>query len=183
LRPFKHFAEHCRDARQRRFMRHGGPHHGFGRGGRLARFLEHGDLRILVLHLISEAPRHGYDLIKEVEDLTGGAYVPSPGVIYPTLTMLEELGQAASTTEGTKKLYSITEAGRAALAESKPVLDALLGRLDQMPPRENALPVLRAMENLKTALRLKASGRTVQAELLRRIADLLDETTRKIEDL
>lgn len=187
MRIFKHLSEHVSHHHgegHRRFMRGEEHHHRhFGRGGRVARFLEHGDLRLLVLHLIGEAPRHGYELIKAVEDLTGGAYAPSPGVIYPTLTMLEELGQAEATTEGTKKLYSITDAGRAALAESKPVLDTILARLaGSTGGREHAIPVFRAMENVKTALRMKLGGRAASAESLRRIADALDELARKIED-
>jgi DNA-binding PadR family transcriptional regulator len=166
----------------RRFMRGEGHHRHFGRGGRVARFLEHGDLRLLVLHLIAQEPRHGYDLIKAIEDLTGGAYAPSPGVIYPTLTMLEELGQAEATTEGSKKLYTITEAGRAALAENQATIDTILARLAGSTGRENALPVLRAMENVKTALRLKLGARAASSESLRRIADALDELARKIED-
>lgn len=190
MRIFKQMGEHARhhgeggrgECGHRRFMRGEGRHGHFGRGGRVARFLEHGDLRLLVLHLIGEAPRHGYDLIKAIEDLTGGAYAPSPGVIYPTLTMLEELGQAEATVEGTKKLYSITEAGRTAIAENKPLVDTILARLSGSSGRESAMPVLRAMENVKTALRLKLGGRAASAESLRRIADALDELARKIED-
>lgn len=167
----------------RRFMRGEGHHRHFGRGGRAGRFLEHGDLRLLVLHLISQEPRHGYELIKAIEDLTGGAYAPSPGVIYPTLTMLEELGQAEATAEGSKKLYSITGSGRAALAEDQAVVDAILARLAGSPGRQAALPVMRAMENVKTALRLRLGGRDASPETLRRIADTLDEAARKIEEL
>jgi DNA-binding PadR family transcriptional regulator len=190
MRLFKHMSDGAHASRHhgdgcghRRFMRGEGHHRHFGRGGRVARYLEHGDLRLLVLHLIGEAPRHGYELIKAVEDLTGGAYAPSPGVIYPTLTMLEELGQAEATAEGTKKLYSITDAGRAALAENKPLLDTILARLaGSTGGRESAMPVLRAMENVKTALRMKLGGRAASAESLRRIADALDELARKIEE-
>jgi DNA-binding PadR family transcriptional regulator len=193
MRIFKHLNEGGRSGRRhaegegcghRRFMRGGEGHHHrhFGRGGRVARFLEHGDLRLLVLHLIGQEPRHGYELIKAVEDLTGGAYAPSPGVIYPTLTMLEELGQAVAATEGTKKLYSITDAGRAALAESQHLVDTILARLAGGTGRENAMPVFRAMENVKTALRMKLGGRAATGETLRRIADALDELARKIEE-
>ena len=188
MRHFKHLNQHkhCTsqggDHGQRRFMRGPGHHHGFGRGGRAGRFLEHGDLRLLVLHLISQEPRHGYDLIKAIEDLTGGAYAPSPGVIYPTLTMLEELGQAAATAEGAKKLYGITSAGQAALAEAQPLADTILARLAGTTGRESAMPVMRAMENVKTALRMKLGGRASTAETLRRIADALDDLARRIED-
>ena len=184
MRFFKHLHEHNHgeDRGHRRFMRGGHHHPHFGRGGRAARFLEHGDLRLLVLHLINQEPRHGYELIKAVEDLTGGAYAPSPGVIYPTLTMLEELGQAEATAEGSKKLYSITDAGRAALAENQALVDTLLARLAGSTGRESAMPVFRAMENVKTALRMKLGGRAASAETLRRIADALDDLARKIED-
>jgi len=188
MRIFKYLNEraahpHGEGYGHRRFMRgEAHQHRHFGRGGRVARFLEHGDLRLLVLHLIGEAPRHGYELIKAVEDLTGGAYAPSPGVIYPTLTMLEELGQAVAATEGSKKLYSITDAGRAVLAGNKPLVDSILARLAGGGGREHAVPVLRAMENVRTALRLKLGGRAASAESLRRIADALDELARKIED-
>ncbi len=154
-----------------------------GRGGRLARFLEHGDLRLLVLHLIAEKPRHGYEIIKAVEDLASGAYTPSPGVIYPTLTLLEELGQVASTEVGARKCYAITEAGAAHLAENQTGVNELLARIAAAQPREVPAPVIRAMENLRTALRLKAQARDIKTELFRKIADVLDAAARQIEDL
>jgi DNA-binding PadR family transcriptional regulator len=170
---------------ERRFAR--GPHERgeqrFGRGGRLARLLEHGDLRLLVLHLINEKPRHGYEIIKAIEDLAGGAYAPSPGVIYPTLTLLEELGQVASTTEGSRKSFAITEAGLQALAGQRDEVQAIMARIAAAQPREAALPVLRAMENVKTALRLKLGAQTLSPEHTRAIADILDGAARKIEDL
>jgi len=182
------FHRHRGEGETRRFVRpqhheHGPHSHRFGRGGRLARFLEHGDLRLLVLHLIQEKPRHGYEIIKAVEDLTGGAYAPSPGVIYPTLTMLEELGQLTATTEGARKSYEITAAGAEVLDKEAPALAGLLARLSATQGREGAAPVIRAMENLRTALRLKFQTRETAAELVRKVADLLDEAARKIEDL
>jgi DNA-binding PadR family transcriptional regulator len=163
----------------RRFAQGGG----FGRrGGRLGRFLEHGDLRLLVLDLLNQQPRHGYDIIKAIETLTGGAYAPSPGVIYPTLTLLEELGQAEASAEGAKKCYHITDAGRTALAENQAGLAAIHARLQNTPGRAAALPVLRAMENLKTALRLKLGQGASTAETVRHIADILDSAARKIEE-
>src|SRR3954467_15601285 len=90
--------------------------HGRHRGGRIGRFLEHGDLRFLVLALLAEQPRHGYELIKELEDRTGGAYRPSPGVIYPTLALLEDEGFIApSAGDSARKLFEVTDAGREAL--------------------------------------------------------------------
>ena len=76
-----------------------------------------GDLRFVVLQLISDKPSHGYEIIKSIEERLGGTYAPSPGIVYPMLTMLEEMGWASSVTEGTRKLYSITDEGSKALAE------------------------------------------------------------------
>jgi len=136
-----------------------------------------------MLHLINEKPRHGYEIIKAIEELAGGAYAPSPGVIYPTLTLLEEMGQIASTAEGARKSYSITAAGGEALAASQDVVQAILSRIAASQPREAALPVIRAMENLRTVLRLKLAAGTIQAEIIRKIADRLDEVTRAIEEM
>ena len=167
---------------RRRFMRfeRGGWHH--GPGGRRGRRLEHGDLRLLTLSLINEAPRHGYELIKAIEDLTGGAYAPSPGVIYPTLTMLEELGQISVVPEGTKRLFSITESGRAVLNESRDAVDAMLGRLSQGPAREAIMPVKRAMENLRMALRMKFSD-SADPEIFRKVTNMIDDLVRQIETM
>jgi DNA-binding PadR family transcriptional regulator len=110
-------------------------HFGFGGGGpggfgfRAGRKLSASDLQLLLLHLLGKEPRHGYELIKAVEELSSGFYVPSPGVIYPALTYLEELGDAASTVEGTRKRYQLTDAGRARLearaADVKDLLEQL----------------------------------------------------------
>ncbi len=181
MRPIHQFKSMLADGMRhdRRFMR---MERGMGRrgGGRL---LEQGNLRVLVLHLINETPRHGYELIKAVEDLTGGAYAPSPGVIYPTLTMLEELGQISATTDGAKRLFSITDAGKEALEQARPVLELMLARLSAGPTRDAVMPVRRAMENLKMALRMKLGNRTSDAETMRKATDLIDELVRKIEAL
>ncbi|HEY6255926.1 MAG TPA: PadR family transcriptional regulator [Xanthobacteraceae bacterium] len=118
---------------------HFGP--GFGRGGRhkggdlgggdfmrARRMLAQGDLRLIALALIAEQPRHGYEIIKLLEDKTAGWYSPSPGIVYPTLTYLEEAGYVTAQTEGAKKLYSITPPGRAHLDENRDFVDAVLNR-------------------------------------------------------
>lgn len=104
----------------------GGGDDGFGPRGRS---LGQGHIRLLVLALIETEPRHGYDLIKQIEEMSGGAYAPSPGVIYPTLTLLEEAGYAETSSEGNKKLYSITEEGKAHLAENRKHADKIVERL------------------------------------------------------
>jgi DNA-binding PadR family transcriptional regulator len=153
-----------------------------GPGGRLARLLEHGDLRMLILHLINEKPRHGYEIIKAIEDLAGGAYAPSPGVVYPTLTMLEELGQITATEEGSRKSYAITSAGAETLAADQEAVNAILARIASAGPRENALPILRAMENLGNVLRIKVRTKATSPEVVSKIVDTLDAIARKIEE-
>jgi DNA-binding PadR family transcriptional regulator len=184
MRPQHFFRAMLQDSQpcSRHFMRFERGHRRHGTGGR-GRLLEHGDLRLLVLHLIDQTPRHGYELIKAIEDLTGGTYAPSPGVIYPTLTMLEELGHVSAETDGSKRLFSITEAGKAALEQARPAMEAMLGRLSEAPSQDSVLPVRRAMENLKTALRMKLGSREASPEAMRKATDMIDELVRKIEEL
>ncbi|WP_420135661.1 PadR family transcriptional regulator [Rhodopseudomonas sp.] len=112
-----------------RWARRGG---GRGMGGevsRAGRMLAQGDLKLIALALIAEQPRHGYDIIKVIEERTAGWYAPSPGVVYPTLTFLEETGQVIAQPEGAKKLYVITDDGRDQLAASRALADAVFERL------------------------------------------------------
>jgi DNA-binding PadR family transcriptional regulator len=116
-----------------------GGRHGKGGGAgdfvRAGRMLAHGDLRLIALALIAEQPRHGYEIIKVLEDKTAGWYSPSPGIVYPTLTYLEEAGYLTSQQDGAKKLYSITEEGRAHLDENRDFIDAVLSRLAKVGER------------------------------------------------
>jgi DNA-binding PadR family transcriptional regulator len=106
--------------------RHGADGGDFMRAGRL---LAQGDLRLIALALIAEQPRHGYDIIKQLEEKTSGWYSPSPGIVYPTLTYLEEVGHLTSQAEGARTLYAITDEGRAYLKENREVIDAVMSRL------------------------------------------------------
>jgi DNA-binding PadR family transcriptional regulator len=126
--------------RRRRFGGHGFGGYGFGRHGRgdgemgpedlrAGRMLAQGDLRLIALALIAEEPRHGYEIIKLVEEKTADWYSPSPGIVYPTLTYLEEAGYVTASSEGAKKLYTITEEGRAYLAEHRDLADVVFKRL------------------------------------------------------
>ncbi|WP_117193788.1 PadR family transcriptional regulator [Rhizobium terrae] len=133
------------------FAARGGPFGGgFGRGfggrgggrgfgddgdGRIGRFLLQGDLRLLVLALIEKEPRHGYEIIKHIEDLTYGFYAPSPGVVYPTLTYLEEAGYVTAEADGNKKRYVITEEGRKYLDENRSFAATILDRLSMIAER------------------------------------------------
>lgn len=105
---------------------------GFGDSFRIGRMLASGDLRLVALYFIEQQPRHGYDLIKAIEERTGGIYVPSPGVVYPALTFLEEAGYVTSSAEGNKRLYTITDEGKAHLADNRDAVDATLAHFSKL---------------------------------------------------
>jgi DNA-binding PadR family transcriptional regulator len=130
--------------RRGRFFGFGGRHGDFrggpdGMGGdemmRARRMLAQGDLRLLALALIAQAPRHGYEIIKLVEEKTGDWYSPSPGIVYPTLTYLEEAGYVTASAEGSKKLYTITEEGKAYLEANRDIIKVVLDRLEAIGER------------------------------------------------
>lgn len=113
---------------------------GPGRGGgggefRIGRMLAQGDLKLIALALIEQQPRHGYDIIKALEERTAGLYAPSPGVVYPTLTYLEEVGHVTSQAEGVKRLYTITPEGGVFLDENRAFAEAVLDRLSALGAR------------------------------------------------
>ncbi|SDG44411.1 MULTISPECIES: PadR family transcriptional regulator [Thalassobaculum] len=155
------------------------------RGGRRSgRLFDHGELRYVVLALIAEQPRHGYEIIKEIEDRVAGTYTPSPGVIYPTLTLLEELGHATVTEDGGKKRYAITEEGTAFLEGNRPATDAAMARMDAFAAEAGRGPdpqVVRAMENLKLAMRLRMGRGPLSEEQARTVAAALDAAALAVE--
>ena len=109
---------------------------GFGGGAfRVGKMLADGDLRVIVLALLVEAPRHGYDIIKALEEKSSGIYSPSPGVVYPTLTYLEEVGYVSATSEGNKKVYAITDTGRTHLEENRELADMVLDGIEKFGRR------------------------------------------------
>jgi DNA-binding PadR family transcriptional regulator len=139
---------HWAAGRHRRHGRFGfGGRHGMGsfgdRGGedtmRARRMLAQGDLRLIALALIAQAPRHGYEIIKLLEEKTADWYSPSPGIVYPTLTYLEEAGYVTAAVEGSKKLYTITAEGRAYLQSNRKLVDVILERLATVGERINRL--------------------------------------------
>jgi DNA-binding PadR family transcriptional regulator len=156
--------------------------HGRGRGKRL---FGHGDIRFVLLSLLSEKPSYGYELIKAIEERLSGAYVPSPGLVYPTLTLLEEMGYISTETSGEgKKLHSVTPQGKAFLKVSKPVVEKIFDRMSvaaECHKRSENPQLVRAIENLKLALKLKSSAGELTQEQIRTIASTLDEAARTIE--
>jgi DNA-binding PadR family transcriptional regulator len=185
---------HSRRDHSQRFVRREDRHedlrleheiHGRRGRSRLGRFFAHGDLRLVILHLIAERPRHGYEIIKAIEEQVGGAYSPSPGVVYPTLTMLEELGHATvSPGDGAKKLYEITAQGRSYLDAYRPALDELLARMREAGRVHGGGPapqIVRAMENLKLALRLRLSRGPLSDEQNSAVAAAIDAAAVSVE--
>lgn len=155
-----------------------------GRGGRIGRLLEHGDLRFVLLALIEEQPRHGYELIKALEERTGGAYRPSPGVVYPTLSLLEDEGFIRpASAESARKLYEITDEGRAALDANRPAVDAVFRRMNEAAERSGATGprIGRAMANLGMALQQRLSDPALTPEALDKIVALIDEAAAAVE--
>jgi DNA-binding PadR family transcriptional regulator len=160
---------------------------GGGRGRRARRMFEGGELRLVLLKLIAEQPRHGYDLIRAVEELTGGTYAPSPGVVYPTLTMLGDMGLIEEATgEGARKPFQITDQGTAHLDENKEEADELIERLKRLTPAdhpEGGSPVWRAMRNLGVAIRNRMRHGDISEETVHELAGLIDEFAQRVERL
>ena len=172
--------------------------HGFGGGGRRGgggrgergerrRMFDGGELRLVLLTLIDDEPRHGYDLIRHIEELTGGSYAPSPGVIYPTLTMLDDMGLIeARQSDGAKKLFAITDAGRTELEANNETVEAALARLTAVgeeTQRTDSASVRRAMGNLRQVLMDRLGDRDLDKTALHDIVALIDEAAQKIERL
>ena len=160
---------------------------GGGRGTRRGRVFDAGELRLLLLGLIGESPRHGYEAIKAIEELSGGNYAPSAGVIYPALNLLADEGlieQLAG--EGRGRAYGLTAEGVAELdgrAEEYQGLIARLKALAEASERHSAPPLRRAIANLFMALKGRAGAGDYSPEMAHQIAEILDEAARRIERL
>jgi DNA-binding PadR family transcriptional regulator len=146
---------------------------------------ESGELRLVLLKLIADEPRHGYDLIRAIEEMTGGEYAPSPGVVYPTLTLLQDMGLIEEAKgKGPRKAFQATDEGRAHLEEREEEVEALFERLRDLAPREgsSAGPAIgRAVKNLMTALSHRVRSEGLNDDLLHEIAGILDDAAQQIE--
>lgn len=162
---------------------------GWGGGGHRRRdrkrMFEGGELRLVLLKLIADQPRHGYELIKAVEELTDGDYAPSPGIVYPTLTMLEDMGLIREQkSKDSKKVFEATDDGRAHLEENGDEVDELIERLEGHghSRRHGQRPEIgRAIGNLMSALRNRVAKDGWNEELLNEVIDVLDDAARRIE--
>jgi DNA-binding PadR family transcriptional regulator len=178
-----------RHARGGMFGRLGGHHHGGGRGesrgGRLGRFFDHGDLRYVLLGLIAEQPSHGYELIKAIEERFGGLYSPSPGVVYPTLTLLEELGYIRpEQAEGARKQFVVTPEGSEFLAAHRAVVDQIFARMAEVSRAYGGGPapeIRRALQNLEAALTIRLGRGPLSTEQVRAVTAVLDRAAGEIE--
>jgi len=168
-----------------------GPEFWGGRGGhfraRAGRIFEQGDLKYVILRLLAEKPRHGYDIIKDLEERFGGTYAPSPGTVYPTLTMLEDLGYArARQEEGGKKIYEITDEGRKHLEEHSTTVEDIFARISRFVQGfldEPMMEVNQAFKRVGRATYSRAGAKVQDKELLGRIREILDRTAAEIEAL
>ena len=162
------------------------------RGQRRGRMFAQGELRLMLLKLIADQPRHGYELIKAIEEMTAGSYAPSPGTVYPTLSLLEDEGAIREVAGGDepRKAFEATDKGRVELQERAEEAEALTERLSDHGERHAergrafATPeMFRALGNLAQVVKMRARKGSLDEETVARIVDLIDEMARKIERL
>ena len=168
------------------WMGEGGPRRG-PMHGRAARFFEQGDLKYVILRLLEEKPRHGYDIIKELEGRFGGQYAPSPGTVYPTLTMLEDLGYARVVPEeGGKKIYEITDEGRKHLAEHSSTVDDIFERIARFVEGFTDAPMMEvnaAFRDFSRVTYRTATSQIRDKETLSKLREIIQRATAEIEGL
>jgi DNA-binding PadR family transcriptional regulator len=188
----------CGDRHSDRGEQRGGPCGHFGRGfggrrhehrhggGRGERMFDAGDIKLVILKLLSEQPSYGYQLIKTMEERLAGGYTPSAGVIYPTLTMLEEEGLATSTLENNKKVYSVTPEGKQHLEENKRRIEALFERLEEAGQgfkRGRSPEIMKAFHNLRGAVIARVSRESVSEDQIAKIAEAINAAAKSIDEL
>jgi DNA-binding PadR family transcriptional regulator len=185
MRAFKHFLHGHRRSEHGDGLGGGGLRGGReGRGS--GRIFGHGGLRFVLLQLIADKPSHGYELIKSIEERLGGTYSPSPGIVYPTLTLLEETGYLSVDAAGGRKRYSIAESGREFLAANREITDEMMARMkggvDGAGPRHGRPPqVVRAIENLKLAMRMRLAREPLTEQQAHEFAAVLDSAAQQLE--
>lgn len=166
------------------FMGRGG--RGFG-GGDRERLFDSGELRLVILQLVAEKPSYGYEIIKAIEERLSGGYAPSPGVVYPTLTLLEEEGYATvSSTDSSKKLYTVTETGQEFLRTNQATIKAIFGRMEQASKaygRGRSPQIMRAVANLMFALKMRAGQGHLSPDQISKITEAIDAAARVIDEV
>jgi len=156
----------------------------FFRGGRRASSFQKGDLKYIILDLIKDKPRHGYDIISELEEQSYGLYKPSPGVIYPTLQMLDEMGYATASEQEGKKVYTITEEGQQFLTRQKDVADGVRSQMKSKWSFKNIGRMAMVMKEYHALEHLLGRGfRTLDSDKAERICDVLNKAYSAIESI
>jgi DNA-binding PadR family transcriptional regulator len=164
----------------------GGWRHERGHGRGRERMFDPGDVKLVILKLLSEQPSYGYQLMKSMEERLAGGYMPSAGIIYPTLTMLEEEGLATSAVESNKKVYSVTAEGMQFLEENKRRVEALFERLEEAEQgfrRGRAPEIMKAFHNLRGAVVSRVSRGNITPEQITKIAQAIDGAAKAIDEL
>ena len=166
----------------------GGPHDRVERGFgvRRERLFDAGDLKLVILKLLSEQPSYGYQLIKTMEQRLAGGYTPSAGAIYPTLTMLEEEGLATASLENDKKVYSVTPEGTEYLRTNKRQVEGLFQRLEEAGRgfrRGRSPEIMKAFMDLRGAVVTRVSRERLTSEQIRKIADAIHAAAKAIDEL
>jgi DNA-binding PadR family transcriptional regulator len=163
----------------------GGPEgRGFGHGRE--RLFDAGDIKLVILKLLSEQPSYGYQIMKTMEERLAGGYTPSAGVVYPTLTMLAEEGLAVESLDGAKRIYSITHQGEEFLDAHKERIGELFARLDEAGEgfrRGRSPEVMKAFINLRNAVVARTTRETITAERIGKIAEAINAAARAIDEI
>lgn len=163
-------------------LHHEHHHHQRG-GGRGPKMFDAGAMRYVVLQLIADKPRHGYEIIKELETLTGGSYSPSPGAIYPLLSMMADMGHVDIVKEGNKKLYSVLPEGQQFLDENRNMVDAYMARLVESTRGEEGGDLRTLMHALKDAVVSRGRGPRTSREQVDAIRAILKRAINEINNL
>ena len=145
-----------------------------------------GDIKLVILRLLAEQPSYGYQLIKTMEQRLAGGYTPSPGVIYPTLTMLEEEGLASSLTENNKKIYSLTQEGTEFLESNKERIGELFERMEETGrgfERGRSPEIMKAFMNLRSAVMARVSRESTKPEQISKITEAINAAAKAIDEL
>jgi DNA-binding PadR family transcriptional regulator len=145
---------------------------------------DRGGVRYLVLDALSERPRHGYEVIQVIEDRSGGSYRPSPGVIYPTLQMLEELGHTRVVEQDNRKVYELTDSGRADLHEHREEVTDFYQRFEADSWEsyvENFGDIMKRLGRLFRTLKRAGGGGRLSPKALKRVGEVIDNAVREIE--
>ena len=148
---------------------------------------EQGDLKYVILRLLAEKPRHGYEIIKEMEERFSGAYAPSAGTVYPTLTLLEDLGYATVTPqEGGKKVYAITPEGEKYLEENKSAVEDIFERISEFGSSflsEAVMDVNKAFGRVARATYTTVPWQSGDKSVVEEIKQVLERAATEIEEI